>query len=122
MKILAHINAPEVEVELTGQEIYDLWKVAKQHHDAHCRSYAFEGGRLFGFLNMLETDPVHPDIEAIKDKKVRVTLDFRTLDTLAKICEMMSYVEVDSNSLNLWFEIMSELHSLGELQSRTVLA
>jgi len=119
MKTLAYVNMPAVEVELTGQEIYDLWAVAKQHYDAHCRSCASEGGRLYGFLNMLETSPTNPDLAAIKDKRIKVTLDFDALDTFAKICEMMSHVEVDAGSLNLWFRIMSELNSLKERYSRT---
>ena len=114
MKNIAYVMVPQAKVFLTGQEVYDLWNAATHHYDSHCKSYAKQGGLIFGFLNVLETDPEAPVLNDIERKGFEVVLPFRELDTLCKICEMMPHV-TGCKSQGLWFEIKQTLRQINEL-------
>lgn len=83
MNFVCHKYKVLAELRITRRELGIIEPCSDQHYDEVCRSASKQGGFIYGWLNRLEFDE--------KDE-VEVVVDFRTVDTLAKILEQASLV------------------------------
>lgn len=98
---------PVFHLDVDSELIEDLGNVACTHYDAHCKSYAQQGGLLWGWRNRIwwwedqileKQGPVVGEdinkavlIDDPDDKRPQVEASWDDLDTLLKICEMRAY-------------------------------
>lgn len=89
-----------LECQFTALDLKALVECSQSHYDARCRSASFQGGVLYGMMNMI-TEAVdygkYPGLSTLEifqkvceddpDRTVSRSFTFRELDSLLKICE-----------------------------------
>ncbi len=84
--------------EVAKDLVDNLMQLSQMHYDGICRSASKIGGFLYGWNNMVTFRESQP----IKEREpVTASCNFRTLDTLAKICEFLpSHIKNNSKILD----------------------
>ena len=111
MKLAEISFKPIAHVTFTSAEIRLMCECSRCHYDGVCKDASKVGGFLYGMSNAEENAPGHSH-----------SLTWRQLDTLAKILELGSMLELEKakTAFGLNLEIRRTFHTLSESTPETI--
>lgn len=94
---------PEFEIELTVRDVEIMALCSDRHYDFKCQSLNKQGGRIYGFRNMLLILNEEPESTP---KIITVVLAWRDVDILCKVLEQSVLIrEVAEDGLKLLYQL-----------------
>lgn len=108
MKVQKYILKPDVEIELSEEEIEFLIKCSQIHYDIKCKDASAYGGFIYGLKNYSKF---------VKEgEPIMYSFTHKQIDLMAKICEVSSYTSFSDQKFSLlgikFINILNEMNKM----------